>query len=268
MNILYAVIFLLLKIQLNTNCAFAKNATERTAYETKIYLLNNDEATSKCEQPKFEFEKLQAKIREQELTIARLEAKCFAVPTEATSCLPFGKSNEIQRIRIPGTESFQVLCAAKIAGEGWTVILNKRQHTGSFYRTWYEYRNGFGDLQDDFFIGLQRLHLMTKFQPHELYVEIKDFWNTTSYASYSNFSIGNETEAYKLLTLGAFTGGKDYFKTQLHMKFSTLNRDNDNDVRNCATIFQFGWWYNTCRVGRDSVANIFTNFVQLLIRPI
>ena len=30
------------------------------------------------------------------------------------------------------------------------------------------------------------------------------------------------------------------------MKFSTYDRDNDPDVRNCAATWKSGWWYRSC----------------------
>ncbi|ALC39834.1 maker540 [Drosophila busckii] len=117
----------------------------------------------------------------------------------------------------------------------------------SFNRTWEEYRNGFGDLRTDFWLGLEKLYLMMKFQPHELYIQLEDYKNEKRYAHYSNFSVGNEAQSYELLSLGIYTGNAgnalDYGE---NMKFSTPDRDNDNDVEHCAESFGLRFLYDTC----------------------
>ncbi|XP_033150723.1 fibroleukin-like [Drosophila busckii] len=109
----------------------------------------------------------------QERTLTTLEAKlakCITEPAEPTSCLAFGNSSDIQTIRVPGAEAFQVPCDSKFAGPGWAVIQRRVDGSVNFNRTWEEYRNGFGDLRGSFWLGLERLHQMIKYQPHELYI--------------------------------------------------------------------------------------------------
>ncbi|ALC39842.1 maker531 [Drosophila busckii] len=190
---------------------------------------------------------LQAKIREPETTITTLEAKLAkdkSDPTEATSCLAFGNSSDIQTIRVPGAEAFQVLCNSRFAGEGWTVIQRRMDGSVSFNQNWDEYKNGFGDLRGEFWLGLERLHLMTKFRPHELYIQLENFKNETRYVRYSNFSVGNEAQSYELLSLGNFTGNAgnlldaEDVSSAKNMKFSTPERDNDKAViYNCAAEY-------------------------------
>ncbi|ALC40383.1 maker624 [Drosophila busckii] len=162
------------------------------------------------------------------------------------SCVPFG--DDIQTIRVPGTDAFQVPCDSKFAGEGWTVIQRRVDGSVNFNRTWEEYRNGFGDLRGEFWLGLERLHLMTKFRPHELYIQLEDFKNETRYARYNNFSVGNEAQSYELLSLGDFTGNAgNALEYGDWGKFSTPERDNDNYTYvNCAANYASGWWFNQC----------------------
>ncbi|ALC39844.1 maker539 [Drosophila busckii] len=141
-----------------------------------------------------------------------------------------------------------------IASGGWTVIQRRMDGSVSFNRTWEEYRNGFGDLRTEFWLGLEKLHLMTKFQPHELYIKLEDFKNETHYAHYSNFSVGNESQSYELLSLGEYTGNagnalnseNNHGSITKNMKFSTPDRDNDKYRGNCAALNSSGWWFNDC----------------------
>ncbi|ALC39857.1 maker548 [Drosophila busckii] len=168
-------------------------------------------------------------------------------PAEATSCLAFGNSNDIQTIRVPGAEAFQVPCDSKFAGEGWTVIQRRMDGSVSFNQNWDEYRNGFGDLRGEFWLGLEKLYLMIKFQPHELYVELEDFKSEKQYARYSNFTIANEAQYYELLSVGKYTGNAGnaldsgmYGMTEKNSKFLTPDRNNDS-THECAAAMSIIW---------------------------
>ncbi|SPP79550.1 blast:Ryncolin-4 [Drosophila guanche] len=65
-------------------------------------------------------------------------------------------------------DPFQVFCDAKMAGPGWLVIARRTTGDLNFYRNWAEYKRGFGDLAGEFFIGLDKLHAITKSQTHQL----------------------------------------------------------------------------------------------------
>ncbi|XP_043072301.1 fibrinogen-like protein A isoform X1 [Drosophila grimshawi] len=165
-----------------------------------------------------------------------------------TSCSRIENTTEIWKIQVPGMEPFRVRCDGIIAGPGWTVIQRRVDGTVDFNRSWDEYRTGFGDLDGNFFVGLEKLYRMTIFQPHELFVYLQNFDNEIRYAHYSSFSIGSEDDAYKLKDLGEFAGDAgDALKMNLNMKFTTFDRDNDKrGFDNCSIERQGGWWFNQC----------------------
>jgi len=164
-----------------------------------------------------------------------------------TSCLSIGESSEIREIQVPGMDPFPVPCNGTIAGPGWTIIQQRVDNTENFNRNWTEYRNGFGDLERNFFIGLEKLYRMTNSQPHELYINLQNFDNKIRYAHYNNFSIGSENDAYELKCLGELSGDAgDALRLNENMKFSTFDRDNDKYYGNCAKDRNGGWWYNQC----------------------
>ena len=59
-------------------------------------------------------------------------------------------------------------------------------------------------------------------------------------------SIGDESQAY-LLKTGKFVQEKskayDSFTSCNGARFTTFDRDNDNDRLNCAEKYKGGWWY-------------------------
>ncbi|XP_033149842.1 fibrinogen-like protein 1 [Drosophila busckii] len=190
------------------------------------------------------FDKFRTMIKQQEETIGTLIAEKDQLISElnvqkqiniyeTTSCEAYG--NDIQRIRIPGRDAFPVCCNSTFgSNEGWTVIQRRTDGTLNFDRKWDEYKNGFGDLRGEHWLGLEKVHLMTKFQPHELYIHMENYRNQTFFARYSNFLIGNETQSYEFLSLGEYTGNlENAIETGTNIKFSIRK-------------FYGGWWFSAC----------------------
>lgn len=142
------------------------------------------------------------------------------------------------------------ICTHDEGFSSWQVIQRRRGQDSSinFYRPWRDYRDGFGDTNSSFFIGLEKLHQLTKKQPHELIVQMQHFNEIVRYARYDNFEIGKEDTQYKLLSLGRHSGNaSDAMRRSETMKFTTLDRDNDkHNFSNCAQINQDAWWHAAC----------------------
>lgn len=124
-------------------------------------------------------------------------------------------------------------------------------YNDDFYRTWAEYKDGFGDIDGEFFIGLDKLYAMTNYDgPQELLVLMENGTNSAEgYAKYDAFKIGNESEKYVLKRTGRYTGtAGDSLKVHIGLKFTTKDQDNDNYGPNCAESFMGAWWYGSCHV--------------------
>ncbi|XP_034484270.1 fibrinogen-like protein 1 [Drosophila innubila] len=162
------------------------------------------------------------------------------------NCVPFENSTSIHEISIAGIGKFEVLCDGQTAGNGWTVVQRRFDGSENFYRNWSEYREGFGNLQGEFFMGLEKLHRMTTSRPYELYIELMDFQSEVRHARYDTFRIGSEQEKYMLKSLGAYSGtAGNALSYNLYDKFTTFDRDNDGwGTGNCAEYYASGWWYN------------------------
>ncbi|TMW49256.1 hypothetical protein DOY81_005674 [Sarcophaga bullata] len=130
----------------------------------------------------------------------------------------------------------------------WVVIQRREAGSVSFYRSWDDYKRGFGNPFREFFIGLDRLYYLTSSAPHELIIQLQDFNETITYALYDEFLVGNENEKYQLKKLGVYSGDAgDYMRDHVGMFFSTKDRDNDaSDDLHCANRFKGGWWYHNC----------------------
>ncbi|KAL7867537.1 hypothetical protein SRHO_G00089210 [Serrasalmus rhombeus] len=148
--------------------------------------------------------------------------------------------------------TFEVFCDMESYGGGWTVIQHRMNGSVNFNRTWADYRKGFGNVDGEFWLGNDRIHLLTKAKDMVLRVELQDFEGVREYAKYDQFYVANEFLNYRL-SLSGYSGtagdamhfGKHFNHDQ---KFFTT-RDKDNDMYpsgNCGAYYGSGWWFDAC----------------------
>lgn len=172
--------------------------------------------------------------------------------TIARSCaeaMSTSRRSGIYEILIPSyrVQPFKVACDGEIRGGNWTIILRRMNGSVDFYRKWVDYKEGFGRLTGEFFLGLDKMHALTNDQPHELFILFEDFEGNLRYEAYDAFAIGDELDYYKLHTLGKATGSAgDSLRRHHKMNFSSQDQDNDKHDSNCAKMYTGGWWYNDC----------------------
>ncbi|GFR58463.1 tenascin-R [Elysia marginata] len=140
---------------------------------------------------------------------------------------------------------FPYLCDTLTDGGGWIIIQRRSTGNVDFYRTWDEYKNGFGSLDDDFWLGNDEIHAISNSATYELRVNLK-YKGKFSYAHYSSFAISDEKSNY-VLSLGAYDGtAGDSLTYHQGRQFSTRDRDNDASPRNCAVMYTGAWWHGSC----------------------
>ena len=147
-------------------------------------------------------------------------------------------------------DPFNVRCDMVTDGGGWIVFQRRVDATVDFYRGWDEYKNGFGDLNGNFWLGLEKIHKLTSLGKRAiLRVDLKHVRapNITRYAEYSVFKVGSEPEGYKLTVSGYSGNAGDSLSYHANMKFSTKDRDNDSlNHKSCAQMYNSPWWNNAC----------------------
>ncbi|XP_018013872.1 techylectin-5B [Hyalella azteca] len=143
----------------------------------------------------------------------------------------------------------QVHCDMEIDSGGWLVIQRRVRVDPqvNFDQSWHTYKKGFGDLESEFWIGNEFLHVLTNQKAYRLAVDMVDFEKGAFAASYSSFRVGNEASFYAL-DLGEFKGNTtDAFSYHHGRPFTSNDRDNDlYGAGNCASYFSGGWWYENC----------------------
>ena len=73
-----------------------------------------------------------------------------------------------------------------------------------FYRGWADCKRGFGNLNGEFWLGLDKINRLTK-SNNRLRVDLEDTTGKTAYAEYDMFAVTSEKTKYKL-SLGTYSG--------------------------------------------------------------
>ncbi|CAF1051634.1 unnamed protein product [Adineta steineri] len=143
----------------------------------------------------------------------------------------------------------KVWCDMDTDGGGWTVFQKRGDFTPQedFYRTWLEYKRGFGDIHRQFWLGNDRLSMLTNQDLYQLRVDMEDFDGQKRFAQYYSFRVSDEQDKYRL-SHGSYTKGDagDSLTRQNGMQFSTKDQDNDLYPGSCAQTFNGAWWYSHC----------------------
>jgi len=142
--------------------------------------------------------------------------------------------------------AFDVYCDQATAGGGWTVVQKRLDGSVDFQLGWEDYKRGFGNLTGEFWLGLDKIHRLTKTRS-KLRVDLENTKGKAAYAEYDFFNVGDEESKYKL-SLGVYSGNAGDSLSYHHgMAFTTTDRDNDGASNvNCAEYYHGGWWYHGC----------------------
>ena len=109
---------------------------------------------------------------------------------------------------------------------------------------------GFGEVFGNVWLGLENIYQLTKGGNVTLRIDLKRSDGEVGHALYTNFSITDEADAYRL-NYGSYSGtvGSDSLEFSKGWRFSTADRDNDEASFNCALSWNGGWWHQNCFKG-------------------
>merc|ERR1712121_360207 len=145
----------------------------------------------------------------------------------------------------------QGFCDQTTDGGGWTVFQRRADGSTNFFRDWYNYKVGFGDLTNEFWLGNENLFTLSlqALHPHrsELRIELETFSGQRKFVKYSNFQLGDEHTRY-MLHISGFSGNtRDNLKRHNRQEFSTYDKDYDTaSSTNCAVARKGAWWFKDC----------------------
>uniref|UniRef100_A0A6Q2YIB9 Zmp:0000000846 n=1 Tax=Esox lucius TaxID=8010 RepID=A0A6Q2YIB9_ESOLU len=172
----------------------------------------------------------------------------YRFPTDCAQILLNGDTiTGIYTIFLAGDESspIQVYCDMTTDGGGWLVLLRRQNGNLEFFRNWKNYTIGFGDMDNEFWLGLANLHKITAADQYELRVDLSDN-GESAYAQYDKFTIAEPRSRYKM-HVGGYSGtAGDSMTYHQGRPFSTYDNDNDIAVTNCALSYKGAFWYKNC----------------------
>ncbi|XP_071838865.1 IgGFc-binding protein-like isoform X2 [Apostichopus japonicus] len=201
-------------------------------------------------------------------------------PADCYELLLSGETTDgVYTIAPPGYPggSLEVYCDMTTDGGGWTVFQNRQDLSVDFNRGWDDYKNGFGDVNGDYWLGNEAIHYITNQRETSMRIELTNTFSMSSYGLYGVFRVSAEEDKYRIHW--QYTSGTFLFNaltSHNDMPFTTSDRDNDNRLEgNCAVIGTGGWWYNDCFYsnlnGQDRDQFYFSPFhaskSQMKVRP-
>lgn len=140
----------------------------------------------------------------------------------------------------------QVWCDQRHDPGGWTVIQRRVDGSVNFFRNWETYKQGFGNIDGEYWLGLENIYWLTNQGNYKLLVTLEDWSGRKVFAEYASFRLEPEADFYKL-RVGRYHGNAgDSLTWHNGKQFTTLDRDHDAYTGNCAHYQKGGWWYNSC----------------------
>ncbi|XP_070775370.1 tenascin-N [Enoplosus armatus] len=142
----------------------------------------------------------------------------------------------------------EVYCDMDTDGGGWLVLQRRTSGKLDFMKRWRQYIAGFGDMTDEFWIGLDKIYELTNTPtPTELRFEL-GLGSERAYAVYDNFKIAPAKQKFKL-TIGKYSGtAGDAMTYHQGRPWTTVDSDNDIALGNCALTHRGAWWYKNCHL--------------------
>ncbi|PIK37289.1 hypothetical protein BSL78_25889, partial [Apostichopus japonicus] len=93
-----------------------------------------------------------------------------------------------------------------IANFRCTVFQRRVNGSVEFYRNWTSYKEGFGELDHEFWLGNDKLYYLTNQGDYQLRIDMVIRDGAPYYAKFDLFRINDESDNYKLSGLGTYSG--------------------------------------------------------------
>ncbi|XP_057309035.1 ficolin-1-A-like [Hydractinia symbiolongicarpus] len=171
----------------------------------------------------------------------------------------FNKSG-VYEINING-QLTKVFCDMETEGGGWIKFQNRFDKSVDFNKHLNDYKEGFGDINGEFWLGLEKLHQLTETDNHLLYLKGVLKTGYTHIELYLNFKIANEANQYAISVtpLKCENQNKDW--PCYLLKNACFNMFKRPICPDCLE----GWWWSQCPC-YDSVNSMrLTNFNSSLM---
>uniref|UniRef100_A0AAQ5ZRW8 Tenascin N n=1 Tax=Amphiprion ocellaris TaxID=80972 RepID=A0AAQ5ZRW8_AMPOC len=184
-------------------------------------------------------------------TIFKTVGVLYPFPMDCVQIMKNGnKKSGVYTIYIANDRSkpAEVFCDMDTDGGGWLVLQRRNIGKLDFMKRWRQYIAGFGNLTEEFWIGLDKIYELTNTPTqYELRFDL-GLGSERAYAVYDNFKIAPVKQKFKL-TIGKYSGtAGDAMTYHQGRPWTTIDSDNDIALGNCALTHRGAWWYKNCHL--------------------
>jgi len=147
----------------------------------------------------------------------------------------------------------KILCDTKTDGGHWIVFQRRIKDNINFTRNFNDYQWGFGDVDHDFWMGIEYIHRLCpdKTKPCELRIDVQ-MGGKELYSLFQNFTLTGAWDHYTLHINETPEGDLPNLLEDSNEKaFSTFDTAQDIVHSPCARLNGGGWWYGpNCLTGK------------------
>ncbi|TMS09738.1 Tenascin-N [Larimichthys crocea] len=184
-------------------------------------------------------------------TIFKTVGLLYPFPMDCFQMMKNGfKTSGIYTVYINNDRSkpIEVYCDMETDGGGWLVLQRRNIGKLDFFKRWRQYIAGFGNMTEEFWIGLDKIYELTNTPTqYDLRFDL-GLGSERVYAVYDNFKIAPVKQKFKL-TIGKYSGNAgDAMTYHQGRPWTTIDSDNDIALSNCALAHRGAWWYKNCHL--------------------
>ena len=175
---------------------------------------------------------------------SRLKEKtCYFNIKDCTEWKELGYNEDgIYLIALPASGVKLVKCVMSIQKGGWIVIQQRFDGSVNFSRNWDDYREGFGTLNGEFWLGNKYLYELTANESHKWFFIATTFDGSNGTSCYEDFKVKSETQDFEMTA--SFKNGNNSLQDSI---FSTFDRQNLKNSNVCTNKHDGGgFWHNSC----------------------
>ncbi|XP_030647550.1 angiopoietin-related protein 3 [Chanos chanos] len=166
------------------------------------------------------------------------------LPLDCSGLIDRGQKNSgIYTIKPNNSEPFYVYCEMTSDGAA-TVIQRRLDGSVDFDQTWDKYTKGFGDLEKEFWLGLEKIYAISRQGEYILHIQLEDWREERRFVEYT-FTLDGPSSDYTLHLAHLSGNLPDIMGNHTGVRFST--KDNDvHEVSTCTRNYTGGWWFGAC----------------------
>lgn len=149
----------------------------------------------------------------------------------------------VYAIRPRNSQVFNVYCDTD-SGSTWTLIQHRKDGSLNFNETWENYRNGFGQFDGEFWLGLEKIFSIVTQTNYILRIELEDWKDNKHFVEYS-FHLGDHQTHYTLRLAEIAGNVPRALPEHRDLMFSTWDHRAKGDL-DCPESHSGGWWWHGC----------------------